>query len=84
MNLTLHLTADCNLRCRYCYETHCKNHMTWDTARQAVDLVFSYGTRPTASPCSAASLCWSGVSTRRSAGTPRPRPGGEASASDSR
>ena len=43
MNLTLHLTADCNLRCRYCYETHCKNHMTWDTARQAVDLVFSYG-----------------------------------------
>ena len=43
MNLTLHLTADCNLRCRYCYETHCKNHMTWDTAKQAVDLVFSYG-----------------------------------------
>ena len=43
MNLTLHLTADCNLRCRYCYETHCKNHMTWDTARRAVDLVFSYG-----------------------------------------
>ncbi|MBR0356080.1 MAG: radical SAM protein, partial [Clostridia bacterium] len=43
MNLTLHLTADCNLRCRYCYETHCKARMTWDTARQAVDLVFSYG-----------------------------------------
>ena len=43
MNLTLHLTADCNLRCRYCYETHCREHMTWDTARQAVDLVFSYG-----------------------------------------
>lgn len=43
MNLTLHLTADCNLRCRYCYETHCKNHMTMDTARQAVDLGFSYG-----------------------------------------
>ena len=43
MNLTLHLTADCNLRCRYCYETHCKNRMTWDTAKQAVDLVFSYG-----------------------------------------
>ena len=43
MNLTLHLTADCNLRCRYCYETHCKKHMTWDTAKQAVDLVFSYG-----------------------------------------
>ena len=45
MNLTLHLTADCNLRCRYCYETHCKNHMTLSTARQAVDLVFSYGHR---------------------------------------
>ena len=43
MNLTLHLTADCNLRCRYCYETHCKDHMTWDTARRAVDLLFSYG-----------------------------------------
>ena len=43
MNLTLHLTADCNLRCRYCYETHCKNRMTRDTARQAVDLLFSYG-----------------------------------------
>lgn len=45
MNLTLHLTADCNLRCRYCYETHSHQHMTWDTARQAVDLVFSYGHR---------------------------------------
>ena len=43
MNLTLHLTADCNLNCRYCYETHGKNRMTWDTARRAVDLVFSYG-----------------------------------------
>lgn len=43
MNLTLHLTADCNLRCRYCYETHCKDHMTWDTAQRAVDLLFSYG-----------------------------------------
>lgn len=42
MNLTLHLTADCNLRCRYCYETHCKKHMTRDTALKAVDLVFSY------------------------------------------
>ncbi len=43
MNLTLHLTAACNLRCRYCYETHGKACMTWDTARQAVDLVFAYG-----------------------------------------
>jgi len=45
MNLTLHLTADCNLRCRYCYETHNKQHMTFDTARRAVDLAFSYGHR---------------------------------------
>ena len=43
MNLTLHLTAECNLRCSYCYEAHCANRMTWDTARRAVDLVFSYG-----------------------------------------
>ena len=43
MNLTLHLTGDCNLRCRYCYETHCSARMTWDTAQKAVDLAFSYG-----------------------------------------
>ena len=43
MNLTLHLTADCNLRCRYCYETHCKARMTWAAAKRAVDLLFSYG-----------------------------------------
>ena len=43
MNLTLHLTADCNLRCRYCYETHGRDRMTWFTAKRAVDLVFSYG-----------------------------------------
>ena len=43
MNLTIHLTADCNLRCRYCYETHCQRRMTWDTARQAVDLAFACG-----------------------------------------
>ena len=43
MNLTLHLTANCNLRCRYCYETHGRDRMTPATARQAVDLLFSYG-----------------------------------------
>ncbi len=43
MNLTLHLTADCNLRCRYCYETHGADRMTWDTARQAVDLAYACG-----------------------------------------
>ena len=43
MNFTLHLTADCNLACRYCYETHSKKHMTEETAKKAVDLAFSFG-----------------------------------------
>ena len=43
MNFTLHLTADCNLSCRYCYETHAKRRMTEETAKRAVDLAFSYG-----------------------------------------
>ena len=43
MNFTLHLTADCNLACRYCYETHGKQHMTEETAKKAVDLAFSFG-----------------------------------------
>ncbi len=43
MNFTLHLTADCNLNCRYCYETHTRAHMRETTALQAVDLAFSYG-----------------------------------------
>ncbi len=43
MNFTLHLTADCNLRCRYCYETHSRAAMREETALQAVDLAFSYG-----------------------------------------
>ena len=43
MNFTLHLTADCNLNCRYCYETHSRTHMTEQTAKRAVDLAFSFG-----------------------------------------
>ena len=43
MNFTLHLTADCNLACRYCYETHSRAHMDETTAKRAVDLAFSYG-----------------------------------------
>ena len=43
MNFTLHLTADCNLSCRYCYETHAKRRMTEETAIKAVGLAFAYG-----------------------------------------
>ena len=43
MNFTLHLTEDCNLNCRYCYETHSRVHMREETALRAVDLAFSYG-----------------------------------------
>ena len=43
MNFTLHLTADCNLACRYCYETHSRAHMTEQIAKRAVDLAFSCG-----------------------------------------
>ena len=43
MNFTLHLTADCNLSCRYCYETHSRLHMSEETAKKAVDLAFAYG-----------------------------------------
>ncbi|HOF87048.1 MAG TPA: radical SAM protein [Armatimonadota bacterium] len=39
MHLTLHLTASCNLRCRYCYATgRDKGTMTLDTARAAIAL----------------------------------------------
>lgn len=43
MNFTLHLTADCNLACRYCYEKHGPERMDEATARAACDLMFSYG-----------------------------------------
>ena len=39
MHVTLHLTAECNFRCRYCYAApHQGGTMTADTARAAVDL----------------------------------------------
>jgi len=39
MHLTLHLTARCNFRCRYCYQTqHTGGDRSWETARSAVDL----------------------------------------------
>lgn len=38
---TLIVTDDCNLRCTYCYITHkCKNAMTWEVAKEFIDLVF--------------------------------------------
>lgn len=45
MNFTLHLTADCNLSCVYCYETHTPARMDMRTAIAACDLMFSFGHR---------------------------------------
>ena len=41
LNFTFQVTDDCNLACRYCYQTH-KGHrmMRFDTAKQAIDLMF--------------------------------------------
>ena len=48
MDLSLHLTARCNLRCRYCYEaTHQGGDMTAETARAAVDLAVDVTQRET-------------------------------------
>lgn len=39
MNLTLVLTHDCNLRCRYCYAgKKFGRAMSWDVAKRALDL----------------------------------------------
>ena len=43
MNFTLHLTQDCNLDCRYCYEKHTPARMDARTADAACALLFSYG-----------------------------------------
>ena len=43
MNMTLHLTDACNLRCRYCYQTRSPERMTEETARKAIDLSRSGG-----------------------------------------
>lgn len=43
MNFTLHLTGDCNLACRYCYETHNRARMDEATAAAACELLFSFG-----------------------------------------
>jgi uncharacterized protein len=42
VHLTLCLTHDCNLRCRYCYGgAKSRRHMTRATARRALDLAFA-------------------------------------------
>lgn len=45
MNFTLHLTADCNLACRYCYEKHSPERICEETALAACELLFSFGHR---------------------------------------
>lgn len=43
MNFTLHLTANCNFACEYCYEKHSASSMDEKTALAACELLFSYG-----------------------------------------
>ena len=43
MNFTLHLTADCNFACEYCYEKHSPAGMDERTTLAACELLFSYG-----------------------------------------
>jgi len=43
MNFTLHLTNQCNLRCRYCTSEKSDTHMSEDVLRAACDLAFSEG-----------------------------------------
>lgn len=43
MNLALVLTKQCNLRCRYCFETHENVFISEETALRAVDLAVSDG-----------------------------------------
>ncbi len=38
MNISLILTKQCNLRCRYCFETHENVFMTEETALKAIDM----------------------------------------------
>lgn len=45
MNFTLHLTADCNMACRYCFQEHSPVKMEKATALAACGLLFSFGHR---------------------------------------
>lgn len=43
MNISLVLTKQCNLRCRYCFETHENVYMSEETALKAIDMAVSDG-----------------------------------------
>ena len=45
MNLTLHLTDNCNMDCSYCIREKCPKDMTEDVLIAACDLAFSRGQR---------------------------------------
>lgn len=43
MNISLILTKQCNLRCRYCFETHENVYMSEETALKAIDMAVKDG-----------------------------------------
>ena len=43
MNISLILTKQCNLRCRYCFESHENVWMSEETALRAIDMAMSDG-----------------------------------------
>ncbi|MBR2523007.1 MAG: radical SAM protein [Clostridiales bacterium] len=45
MNLTLHLTENCNMDCSYCIREKCPRDMTEEVLFKACDLAFSKGSR---------------------------------------
>ncbi|MCL2363824.1 MAG: radical SAM protein [Defluviitaleaceae bacterium] len=45
MQLTLHVTNQCNLRCKYCFVTHGNERMSLEVARAAVELCRRSGRR---------------------------------------
>lgn len=50
-NVTLNITDECNLRCKYCFHTKSPHRMTLDTAKRAADLVWSNADKTRASVC---------------------------------
>ena len=41
LNITLHITEKCNLKCKYCYITAKNKSMDWEIAKQAINFVSS-------------------------------------------